>query len=125
MLTYCMISYLYLEAYWICDICEVSAVDAQGISCVRCAYECDTRYCVYRITSVSIGVSDRSKSSCLCLSRYLYEAELCNLLGIYSPICSWRIEIGKLVLMSYKLSRRSYQVVYIIPGGLQEICVCA
>ena len=111
MAIHCMISYLYLEAYWICDICEVSVVNAQDISCIRRAYECGTRYRAYRITSVSIGVFDQSKSGCLCLSRYLYEAELCNLLGIYSPICSWRIEIGKLVLMSYKLSRRSYQVV--------------
>ena len=125
MTIYCMISYLYLEAYWICDICEVSVVNAQDISCIRRAYECGIRYRAYRITSVSIGVFDQSKSGCPCPSRYLYGAKLCNLLDLYSPICDRHVEIGKSVSVSYKLSRRSYQVVYIISGGLREIRVCA
>ena len=82
-------------------------------------------YRIYRIISSSVGILDQPKSGYLCLSRYLHEVRLCNLSELYPPICIWYIKARRSVLMSYKLSRRLYQVVYIILGGLRKICVCA
>ena len=83
MLIYCMILYLHLKAYWICGICEVSAVNAQGIFCMCCVYECFATYLMGSYDILASGIVFTGLS----VAVLVYSISLSQVICAYLDIC--------------------------------------